>query len=193
MMRSVYMVDIIDRSQKSYVLDSCIGRRCYENPEYLDMLKLRFDLKSIKTVFTTVSVYEVDKSAEYGFNEMQSKLESSVGIKIKVKKITYEMNQLGIWLIDNNEGLHTPDDRILAYAMLTDSVLITCDKGLETAARNVGQDVINPDNVMIDFTKTTSDLVKLTRSKVSQIRQKMNRPVRIMKKPVTKIVWRTFV
>ncbi len=185
---------MVKTPSKSYVLDTCIGRRCYENPEYLDMLKLRFDLKSIKPVFTTISVYEVDKRAEYCFDEMQSKLQSSIGTKIKVKKITCEMNHLGIWLIDNNEGLHTPDDRILAYAMVTDSVLITCDKGLETAARNVGQDVINPDNVMVDFSKTTSDLVKLTRSKVSTIRQKMNRPVvRIMKKPVTKIVWRTFV
>ncbi len=182
-----------DGSQNGYTLDSCIGRRCYENPAYLDMLKTRVDLDSSKNVFTSVSEYEIDKRTEYGFNAVHSKLESSFGSKIKVEKITCEMNQLGIWLRDNNKGLHFPDDQILAYAMITNSVLITCDKDLETVARNVGHDVINPDNMTIDFTKTKSDLVKLTRSKVSQIRQKMNRPVRTMKKPVTKIVWRSFI
>lgn len=193
MMRSVYMVGNIGRSQKGYTLDSCIGRRCYENPAYLDMLKIKIDFSTFKTVFTSVSVFEIDKRAEYGFDSVQAKIESSIGNKIKVEKITYEMNQLGIWLRDNSEGLHVPDDRILAYAMLTDSVLITCDKDLEKAAQNVGHAVINPDNATIDLTKTKSDLAKLARSKVSQLKQKMNKPVYAIKKPVTKIVWRSFV
>ena len=193
MMRSVYMVGNIGRSQKGYTLDSCIGRRCYENPAYLDMLKIKIDFSTFKTVFTSVSVFEIDKRAEYGFDSVQAKIESSIGNKIKVEKITYEMNQLGIWLRDNSEGLHVPDDRILAYAMLTDSVLITCDKDLEKAAKNVGHAVINPDNATIDLTKTKSDLAKLARSKVSQLKQKMNKPVYAIKKPVTKIVWRSFV
>ncbi len=187
------MVGNIGRSQKGYTLDSCIGRRCYENPAYLDMLKIKVDFSTFKTVFTSVSVFEIDNRAEYGFDSVQAKIESSIGNKIKVEKITYEMNQLGIWLRDNSEGLHVPDDRILAYAMLTDSVLITCDKDLEKAAQNVGHAVINPDNATIDLTKTKSDLAKLARSKVSQLKQKMNKPVYAIKKPVTKIVWRSFV
>ncbi len=200
MMRSTYMVGTIGRSQKGYILDSCIGRRCYENPAYLDMLKIKVDFKTSKTIFTSVSVFEIDKRAEYGFNSVQSKIELSIGKKIRVEKITYEMNLLGMWLRDNIDGLHLPDDRILAYAMITDSVLITCDKDLENAARTVGQDVINPDNITIDFTKSKSILAKLAKSKVSMIRQKMKKPVQsvnkaksIILKPGKKIIWRSFV
>jgi hypothetical protein len=187
-------------SQIRFAFDSCTGRRGYENPAYLDMMKVRIPLSSSDIAFTSVSVYEVNKRTEYGFDALQSKLESSIGKKIKIEKITYEMNQLGMWLRDNNEGLHLPDDRILAYAMLTDSVLITCDKGLEQAARNVGQSVINPDNVTIDFVKTKSTLAKLAQSKILLIRQKMNRPIQtvnktksLVLKPGKKIIWRSFV
>lgn len=189
-------IAMVKTPSKSYVLDTCIGRRCYENPAYLDMLKMKIDLESSQTVFTQVSIYEADKRAEYGFDDMQSKLESSFGTEIKVQKITYDMSQLGIWLIDNNEGLHTPDDRILAYAMITNSVLITCDKGLETAARNVDQDVINPDRIVIDFSRTQSNLSKLAQSKVLLIRQKIqtiNNAKSILLKPGQKIIWRSFV
>ena len=193
-------IAMVKTPSKLYVLDSCIGRRCYETPEYLDMLKMRVDFNASKTVFTSVSVFEIDKRSEYGFDAVQSKMESFLGGKIETEKITYDMSQLGMWLRDNNEGLHLPDDRILAYAMLTDSVLITCDKGLEQAARNVGHDVINPDNTIIDFAKTTSALVKLAQSKVLLIRQKMNKPTQTINKvkslalkPGKKIIWRSFV
>jgi hypothetical protein len=110
------------------------------------------------------------------------------------------MHQLGIWLCDNIEGLHLPDNQILAYAMLTDSVLITCDKGLENAAMSAGQDVINPDRPIITRTITKTDFSKLAQTKVSQIKQKMYIPVKTFKtlpaktlqKSVRKITWDTF-
>ena len=190
------MGDTNNRSENRFTLDSCIGRRCYENPAYLDMLKVKVDFEYSKTVFTEVSIYEIDKRAEYGFDAVQSTLESSIGNKIKVEKITYDMHQLGIWLRENNDGLHVPDDQILAYAMITDSVLITCDKGLERAARNVGQDVINPDRTIIDFSKTKSAIAKLAQSKVLLIRQKVQtvkNAKSVILKPSMKIVWRSFV
>jgi len=185
-----------DRSENRFTLDSCTGRKCYENPAYLDMLKIRVNLESSKTVFTEVSVYEIDKRTEYGFDAVQSTLESSIGNEIQVEKITYDMHQLGIWLRENNEGLHVPDDQILAHAMLTDSVLITCDKGLERAARNMGHDVINPDRTVIDFSRTKSTIAKLAQSKVLLIRQKVqaiNNAKSVILKPGMKIIWRSFV
>ena len=192
------MVGTIERSHK-FALDTCIGRRCYENPAYLDMLKTRVNFDKMDTVFTSVSVFEVDKRAEYGFNEMQSAIESSLGKKIDVKEISYDMNLLGMWLRDNIGELHFPDDRILAYAMITGSILITCDKGLEKAARSVGHAVINPDNAVIDFSKTKSDLARLAKSKMQSIRKKIVSPVQgvqkaksLALKPGKKIIWRSF-
>ncbi len=190
-----------EKQPKKNVLDSCVGRRCFENPAYFDMLKMKVpNLSTSTTVFTTVSEYEINKRAEYGFDKLHLQLESSIGSEIPIEQISYEMHQLGIWLCDNIEGLHLPDNQILAYAMLTDSVLITCDKGLENAAMSAGQDVINPDRPIITRTITKTDFSKLAQTKVSQIKQKMYIPVKTFKtlpaktlqKSVRKITWDTF-
>jgi hypothetical protein len=195
------MVMFKEKPPKKKVLDSCIGRRCYENPAYFDMLKMKVpNLSTSTTVFTTVSEYEINKRAEYGFDKLHLQLESSIGSEIPIKQISYEMHQLGIWLCDNIEGLHLPDNQILAYAMLTDSVLITCDKGLENAAMSAGQDVINPDRPIIIRAITKTDFSKLAQTKASQIKQKMyipaktfkTLPTKTLQKSVRKITWDTF-
>ena len=189
------------QTPKKNVLDSCIGRRCYENPAYFDMLKIKVsNLSTSTTVFTTVSEYEINKRTEYGFDKLHSQLESSIGSEISIGQISYQMQQLGIWLCDNIQGLHLPDNQILAYAMLTDSVLITCDKGLEYAAISVGQDVINPDNTINEHAKIRTDFSKLAQNKLNQIKEKISIPVQTIKelhvqtikKTVRKITWDTF-
>ena len=189
------------QTPKKNVLDSCIGRRCYENPAYFDMLKIKVsNLSTSTTVFTTVSEYEINKRTDYGFNKLHLQLESSLDSEIPIGQISYQMHQLGIWLCDNIQGLHLPDNQILAYAMLTDSVLITCDKGLQYAAISVGQDVINPDNTINEHAKIRTDFSKLAQSKVHQIKQKISSPVQTIKeipvqtiqKMTRKITWDTF-
>ena len=186
---------------KKYVLDTCIGRKCYDNPAYCDMVKTKVPGLSTSTiVFTSVSVYEINKRVECGFDELRSQLESAIDSDIPIHKITYDMRKWGIWLCDNIPGLHFPDNEILAYAMLTDSVLITCDKGLEEAAKSVSQDVINPDRTITEYTKIRTNFSKLAQDKVNQIKQK--RPVlatttqesllEIFKKSAGKITWETF-
>ncbi len=185
---------------KKYVLDTCIGRRCYDNYAYCDMLKTKVsDLPTSTVVFTSVSVYEIDKRVECGFGELYLQLKSDINSEITIQKITYNMKKLGIWLCNNISGLHSPDNEILAYAMLTNSVLITCDKGLEEAAKSVSQDVINPDHIITEYAKIRNDFSKLAQDKVNQITQKI--PIRV---PTTKdsfleilvksgkITWETF-
>lgn len=196
------MVMFKEQTPKKFVLDSCVGRRCYENPAYSDMLKTKVsDLTESTTVFTTVSEYEVNKRAEYGFDKMHSQLESSINSEIPILEISYEMHQLGIWLCDNIKGLHHPDNQILAYAMLTDSVLITCDKGLENAALCAGHDVINPDRQIIDQTKIKTDFSRRAQKKVDKLKNKIpihvqaikKVPNNAVKKSVRKITWSAFV
>ena len=186
---------------KKYVLDTCIGIKCYDNHAYCDMVKTKVLYLSTSTiVFTSVSVYEINKRVECGFDELRSQLESVINSEILIQKITYDMKEFGIWLCDNIPGLHFPDNEILAYAMITNSVLITCDKGLEDAARSVSQHVINPDRTIIECTKTGTNFSKLVQNKVNQIKQKTYVPVPAIKvhlleiplKSTRKITWDTF-
>ena len=158
---------------KKYVLDTCIGIKCYDNHAYCDMVKTKVpDLSTSTIVFTSVSVYEINKRVECGFDELRSQLESTINSEILIQKITYDMKEFGIWLCDNIPGLHFPDNEILAYAMFTNSVLITCDKELEKAAKLVSQDVINPDRTITEYAKIRTNFSKLAQDKVNQIKQK---------------------
>ena len=183
---------MVKTPSKTMVLDSCIGRRCYENPAYLDMLKLKIDCQLQKFVFTTVTIYEINKRTDYGFDAVQEKLELSFRRRIQTGTITSEMYELSDWLREHNEGLHLPDDQILAYTMMNNYVLITCDKILEQAAKNVGQLVINPDNPTSEFSKNKSTIATRAQSKASQLQQKINKPSKILKNHTTKIIWRSF-
>ena len=186
---------------RKYISDSNIGIHCYDNQAYCDMLKTKInDFTTSTIVFTSVSVYEINKRVECGFDELHSQLESAIDTEILIQKITYGMKELGLWLRNKMPVLHIPDDQILAYAMLTDSVLITCDKGLEEAAKLVNQDVINPDRTIIEYAKIRTSFSKLAQNKVNQIKQKI--PVLapttseslldIFKKSAGKITWETF-
>ena len=159
---------------KDQVWDSNTGRKCYDNPAFCDMVKTKVpDLSTSTIVFTSVSVYEINKRIQCGFDELHSQLEFAINSEILIQKITYGMKEFGIWLCDNIPGLHFPDNEILAYAMFTNSVLITCDKELEKAAKLVSQDVINPDRTITEYAKIRTNFSKLAQDKVNQIKQKI--------------------
>ena len=179
--------------QKKCTLDSCIGRRCYENQAYLDMLKIKIDFRTSDIVFTTVSKSEINRGTEYGFEAVRSRLESSIEREIKVEEITSEIEQLGCRLVKRFDELHVPDNLILASALWANSVLITCDRGLERTARAVNQMVINPDKAIIDFTNTKSASARWAKAMTQEIKEKISKQARTVKKPATKIVWSAFV
>ena len=180
-------------SQTRFTLDTCVGRKAYENPNYLDMLKTLVDLEKSKVSFTTVSVYEIEKRASYHFDAAKENLESSLGIKISVGKITFKISVLAEKLLENHELLHIPDNQILAYAISTDSVLVTCDKDLVRVAQQLGHKVLNADKLCTDtFVKVKSkyhNIVKKAIAKPSVVKQKVKS---FALKPGQKIVWRAF-
>ena len=177
-----------------YTLDTCVGRKAYENPNYLNMLKTTIDFKNSRVLFATVSIYEIENRANYSFAVAKENLESSLGIKIHIGKITGEISSYAAYLVSNFELLHYPDNQILAHAVCTDSVLITCDNDLVTVAKQIGHPVLNPDKLSSDVTvkKLKSrfrSLVKNTMRKPSETKEKVKS---LAVKPGQKIVWRAF-
>ncbi len=180
-------------SQTRFTLDTCVGRKAYENPNYLDMLNTLVDLKHSSVVFTTVTIYEIEKKADYHFDDVKENLESSLGIKISVGKITDEISAFAENLVENHELLHRPDNQILAYAICTDSVLVTCDKDLVRVAQQIGQKVMNPDKLCTDTSMNIKSryhkIVRKVIAKPHVIKQKVKS---LAIKPGQKIIWRTF-
>jgi len=180
-------------SETRITLDTCVGRKAHENPNYLDMLKTRVDLEHSKVIFTTVSIYEIEKRADYHFDDAKENLESSLGKKISVGKITDEMSVLGEKLLENHELLHIPDNQILAYAICTDSLLVTCDRDLVSVAKQIGQQVLNPDTLCTDTSVKVKSrfhsIVKEAIAKPAVVKQKVKS---LALKPGQKILWRSF-
>ncbi len=181
-------------SESRFTLDTCVGRKAHEYPNYLDMLKIRVDLEHSKVVLTTVSIYEIEKRADYHFDDAKENLESSLGVKISVGKITDEMSLLAEKLVENHELLHIPDNQILAYAILTDSVLVTCDRDLVRVAEQIGQQVINPDTLCTDVSirvksNRYNKVVKEAIAKQAVMQHKVKSSAL---KPGQKILWSSF-
>ena len=180
-------------SQTRFTLDTCVGRKAYENPNYLEMLKTLVDLEHSSVVFTTVSIYEIEKKADYHFDEVKENLESSLGIKISVGKITDEISAFAENLVENHELLHRPDNQILAYAICTDSVLVTCDKDLVRVAQQIGQKVMNPDTLCTDNSvKVKSKYRGIVRKAIVKQHVVKQKVKSFIIKPGQKIIWRSF-
>ena len=183
----------INGSQTRLTLDTCVARKAYENPNYLEMLKTLVDLEHSKVIFTTVTIYEIEKKADYHFDDVKESLESSLEIKISIGKITDEIFALAENLAENHELLHMPDNQILAHAIITDSVLVTCDKDLVRVAQQIGHKVLNPDKICTDTSMKIKSkyrgIVRKAIAKPSVVKQKLKS---FVLKHGTKIVWRSF-
>ena len=177
-----------------YTLDTCVGRKAYENPNYLNMLNTTIDFENSRVLFTTVSIYEIENRANYSFAVAKENLESSLGIKIHVGKITGAISSYATYLESNYELLHYPDNQILAHAVCTDSVLITCDQDLVTVAKQIEHPVLNPDKLSSDVTarKPQSRFRRIVKNTMKTPRVTKQKIKSLALKPGKKIVWRAF-
>ena len=83
-------------------------------------------------------------------------------------------------------SVHGGDAQILAFTRDTDSILISCDKDLISAAISVGVSTINPDQL---HTGNLEFQINKGRDRIAQTVEKISNQV---KKPVKKITWELF-
>jgi len=133
------------RSNKVFSLDSCVIRRIADNPNYLVALNCRMDLSGARILISDTAEFEITK---YGFNtdEIIDKLSSSIDAEFSVVPLSHEVNVLAVDLIERyGPDLHWPDNLHMAFAMVNDAILLSCDRDLVSCCDREGWKCVNPD------------------------------------------------
>ena len=194
MMRTLDMDDTLYGSKNGFTLDTCVGIKICDIPNLGNLLACRLNFKNSEIHFCSQMILE-SKHNYYDINLISKKITSSTGANVVVGSITDDMQDDAEYLLTLCETLHAGDSQILAYARATKTILLTCDKGLATAAKFCGVNVVNPDTLPCDqITK------KVKKSKFNQtVKNIISQPLRAQNKiklftlkPGQKIIWRTF-
>jgi hypothetical protein len=184
----------LNRSKNGYTFDTNIGIKLCETPNLGNLLSCRLNFKDSEIHLNSQVVTETERN-NYDIEIISKLLHKATGAKIIFGEITDDMQDDSEYLLTLCETLHPGDNQILAYTRATKTTLITCDKGLATAASICGVNVVNPsilpcDEIAKKVTKSKFHrIVKKTLAKPSQTKQKVKL---FVLKPGQKIIWRSF-
>ena len=188
------MGDTLAGSKNGYTCDTNVGIKFCETPNLGNLLTCRLNFKDSEIHLNSQVVIETEKN-NYDIELISKLLHKSTGANIIFGEITDDMQNDSEYLLRFCETLHHGDSQILAYARATKTTLITCDKGLVTAARFCGVNVVNPSILPChEITKKVTKskfhrIIKKTLAKPSQTKQKVKL---FVLKPGQKIIWRSF-
>ena len=172
---------------KILALDSCVIRRIADNQNYLAALNCRMDLTGARILISETAEFEI---AKYGFNtdEIIDKLSSSIDAEFSVVPLSHEVNVLAAYLSRKySPDLHWPDNLHMAFAMVNDAILLSCDRDLASCCEREGCMCVNPDVIT-----TSSDARFGRRFRKPRWRKIVDRELSVvatLKEQVTKIRW----
>ncbi|RNJ79581.1 MAG: hypothetical protein D9C04_04190 [Nitrosopumilus sp. B06] len=176
-------------SPNNYTFDTCIGIKMCENPNFGSLLKCRLGFDDSTVHLCTQTILEAN-NLKYDSKEFFRLIKSVFGASTVEGKVTDEMKCRAVHLEKTHHKLHYGDNYILAYAEATGTILVTCDRGLASAAESIGVTTINPDLIATDvigrgvrsrFHKTVKNAIK------KQSARQIGRLVQDKK-----IIWRSF-
>jgi len=179
-------------NKHNYTLDTCVGIKICENANVGDLLSCRLDFESSTVHISSQTVLEAIRLG-YDVDLISKQIKELIGARVIFGSITSSMIQDAKYLETKYSTLHDGDSEILAYARATNTILITCDKGLAQAATLCGTNIVNPDLLPCDE-------IGLGKSKMQKIVDKAIRKPSVIKqnatsfilKPGQKIIWRSF-
>ena len=172
-----------------FAFDTCIGISMRKVKNLENLLKCRIEFKNSIIHLTSRTRLEATKNG-YNFDNIVQQIESSLQTKVVYGKITSALRRDAKKLVKRCSTLHPGDSEILAYAMSTNTTLITSDKGLLQAANIVNVPTINPNTLTCSY-----DVNVISRSRHNKSFRNPSLPKRAksLLKPGEKIIWRSFV
>lgn len=133
-------------SKLRIAFDTCAIRYMLENPNYARMVLTHLDLRGA-TVHICATVALETRAQHVAVDQLVPMVKEQGG-DVVFGDITAPMESDARDMVARHAPLlHSPDNRILAYAKKHTLVLLTRDKGLEAVAGREGVKVINPDKL----------------------------------------------
>ena len=140
--------------QSGYVLDSCVLRNFDEYEECVGhVIKMLSPMPYHVTSTIKREVHNKERLCnarfiKINFDDVKSRLEKTLGQKISYNELSPEIINVAKILRSGLSKLHSGDDEILAFTVITKSTLITSDKDLMECCRKVGCKYINLDELI---------------------------------------------
>jgi len=176
-------------SEVGYTPDTCVLVKICENPNVGNLLNCRVNFEGSVVYLNSQSIAEADRLG-YGLDQIYSIMKSTFGPKVVFGEITTPMLVDAKNMQRKCQTLHAGDAEILAFAKETCSTLVSCDKGLVEAAKEVGVSFINPDVL------PCSEITRRPRSRwyrvVKDAVKTVNESPQKIKTPIRKITWEAF-
>jgi len=179
-------------NKHNYTLDTCVGIKICENANVGDLLSCRVDFESSTVHISSQTVFEATRLG-YDVDFISKQIKELIGARVIFGSITSSLNQDAKYLETKCPTLHDGDSEILAYAMATNTTLITCDRGLAQAASLCGTNVVNPDILPCEKMGLSKSKMQKTVDKAIRKPFETKQKVKsLVLKPGQKIVWMSF-
>ena len=148
MMRNT-MLYVEKQEQTTYTLDTCVIRKILENPNYLNCISTHVNFSDSEIILSKTVLWEIrnqiqsispDLTLKQILTELQDKLNANVKIVAHSNDTILLANDL---LSKHSQSLHEPDNQILAFSIIHNATLLSCDSKLISCAKSEGHSCLN--------------------------------------------------
>ena len=152
MMRNT-MLYVEKQEQTTYTLDTCVIRKILENPNYLNWISTHVNFSDSEIILSKTVLWEIrnqiqsispDLTLKQILTELQDKLNANVKIVAHSNDTILLANDL---LSKHSQSLHEPDNQILAFSIIHNATLLSCDSKLIRCAKSEGHPCVNTHNL----------------------------------------------
>ena len=133
----------------AYTFDTNPQINRFKNPNIGNFLVTNTEIKNSVFFIPDITLEEAERIG-FSKSEILLKLSQILGAKVIVSPITFSMHLRADQLEKELPLLHSGDSAILAFALETNSTLVTSDKDLSKCCELVGVKTINPTRLMME-------------------------------------------
>lgn len=174
-----------------FTLDTCVVINICENPNLADLLKCRIDFGDSPVYLSSQTINEAQR---YGFDldTVVSVLKQRLGTPILCESVTSQMYHNALEMENRCSTLHSGDSEILAFSISKGTTLVSCDKGLISAANTLGCSSVNPDILPSNSSGLPAKALTIVKKTARRTTRSSMKVKSIALMSGKKIVWNTF-
>ena len=152
MMRNT-MLYVQKQEQKTYTLDTCVIRKILENPNYLNCISTHVNFSDSHIIISKTVLWEIKNqikliNPELSLQEILNKLEQKLNASVKIIDHSKETILLANDLLGKySQNLHEPDNQNLAFSIIHNATLLSCDSKLIKCAKSERMPCLNTHNL----------------------------------------------
>jgi len=148
MMRNTILY-VKKQKQATYTLDTCVIRKILENPNYLNCISTHVNFSNSEIVLSKTVLWEIRNqikliNPDLTLNQILSELQNKINARVKIIAHSNDTILLANDLLSKySQNLHEPDNQILAFSIIHNATLLSCDSKLIKCAKSEGHSCLN--------------------------------------------------